>query len=131
MRRPRRPRTSLPEHKLKRASATGPSQRPLLPRTMVSALIAVLTSTKLQSSTAKRTAFFDSNLWKPVGRFWVMVRMADLRPLLDRDFLVASERSECGYKISRGEAIRRYKSGIKERFGSKADKTPCGRDVRF
>jgi hypothetical protein len=65
-------------------------------------------------------------LWKPVGRFWVMVRMAGLRPLLDRDFLVASERSECGYKISRGEAIRRYMSGIKERFGQKQTKHHVG-----
>src|SRR5262249_27442346 len=32
---------------------------------------------------------------------------------LDRDFSIASERSECRHKDSRGEAIRRYKSGIK------------------
>jgi hypothetical protein len=48
---------------------------------MMSALITVLKSTGLQSSTVGRTAFFDSNLWKPVGRFCVMVRMADLQPL--------------------------------------------------
>src|SRR5262249_29888928 len=43
---------------------------------------------------------------------------------LDRDFSIASGRLECRHKDSRGEAIRRYKSGIKIRFGSNAGHSP-------